>query len=184
MRTLILAVIAALAIPAAAEADVILPFVGDCPPGARLGIASHAEACIPQTCTEDVDCDDGAFCQTLCTCMAEREVRDNGRLVLPEPMLVVMEVGLCDAAGECAEGTVSQRRQCEPVEQTPAFDRSSHRWTGEPHPQSSCLGCATSSQRGGVGALLAVMLVLFTGICRRGVGRRAHTSGALTAPRA
>lgn len=167
--------------PAAARADAIMPFDGACFPGARRGISNHAEACIPIECQSDADCGDGARCQTLCTCRAEREFRGEGRVIYPEPVTRVVEVGFCDPDGRCAEGDRSDRRQCEPVDDTPAFDRASHRWTGQPHVASSgegegeddddappgeasptggsCAGCAVPRARtaGGIGLLLVLL---------------------------
>lgn len=123
--------------PASASADAIMPFDGDCFPGSRRGISNHAEACIPIVCESDGECGEGARCRTLCTCSAEREFRSNGRIVYPEPVRRVVEIGFCDAAGACAEGTVGSRRQCEPTADTPAFDRAAHRWTGQTHVASA-----------------------------------------------
>lgn len=125
--------------PATASADAIMRFDGECFPGSRRGIEHHSEACIPIACQGDGECGDGARCETLCVCRAEREFRSNGRVVYPEPRRMVVEVGLCDASGACAEGDVSSRRQCEPTEDTPAFDRRMHRWTRQPHVASSPL---------------------------------------------
>ncbi|MCB9598727.1 MAG: hypothetical protein H6719_38785 [Sandaracinaceae bacterium] len=54
-------------------------------------------------------------------------------MVYAEPRREVVEIGLCNAQGACAEGDVSERRQCEPIEDSTAFDRARHRWTGQPH---------------------------------------------------
>lgn len=140
--------------PAAASADVIMPFDGECFPGSQRGIQQHRRACIPLECEADVDCGEGAACETLCTCRAPRTSRSNGRIVYEEPRTEVVEVGFCDRSGGCAEGAVSSRRQCEPVDPTPAYDRERHRWTGESHVPSesaqgqtspsggACAGCA------------------------------------------
>lgn len=170
-----------LVLPAAARADAIMPFDGACFPGSRRGISNHAEACIPLECQADADCGEGARCQTLCTCRAEREFRGEGRVIYPEPVTRVVEIGFCDAAGACAEGEVSERRQCEPTADTPAFDRGTHRWTGQPHVASvtgeggggdedappgeaspaggSCAGCAVPRGRsaGAVGLLAGLL---------------------------
>ncbi len=126
--------------PASASADAIMPFDGECFPGSRRGISNHAEACIPIVCESDGDCGEGARCQTLCTCSAERQFQSDGRIVYPEPVTRVVEIGFCDAAGACAEGTVGSRKQCEPTASTPAFDGSTHRWTGRTHEGGGLFG--------------------------------------------
>ncbi|MBX3268778.1 MAG: hypothetical protein KF729_00870 [Sandaracinaceae bacterium] len=157
-----------LALPCAARADAIMPFDGECFPGSRRGISGHAEACIPIACASDAECGDGARCATLCVCRAEREVQEHR--FEPEPVRRVVEIGLCDGSGGCAEGEVASRRQCEPVEDTPAFDRTSRRWTAVSHPGGagarrdgtggapregpganggSCAGCAVPARQGG-----------------------------------
>jgi len=142
--------VCALAATPVASADAIMPFDGECFPGSRRAISNHAEACIPNECASDDDCGDDAHCETLCVCRAERTFTNDGRVVYAEPRTEVVEVGLCDAQGACAEGDVAERRQCEPDADTPAFDRERHRWTGETHVASSggspsggsCAGCA------------------------------------------
>lgn len=141
MRSLLSSILALivllLILPAAvAQADAIMPFDGECPPGLRVGVRNHSEACIPRTCVADTDCGAGASCVTLCTCRAPREFRSRGRRLLPEPVTEVVEVGLCDASGACDEGEVAERKQCEPDAATPAFDPRRHVWTGESHPTS------------------------------------------------
>jgi len=126
-----------------ASADAVMPFDGECFPGSRRGVHNHSEACIPIACESDGDCGDDAHCETLCVCRAERTFTNDGRVVFDEPRTEVVEIGLCDAQGACREGDVAERRQCEPDEDTPAFDRERHRWTRESHVATgSCASCA------------------------------------------
>ncbi|HJK93380.1 MAG TPA: hypothetical protein RMH85_18115 [Polyangiaceae bacterium LLY-WYZ-15_(1-7)] len=138
-----------------ASADAIMTFEGACPPGTEKGIAHHAEACIPRTCTSDSDCGSGASCQELCVCRAPREFRGEGRIVYDEPVTRVVEVGFCDAAGACPEGERGTRRQCEPDEDTPAWNRAGHSWSGQPHPDSGL--CAAGGAREAGGTALALL---------------------------
>lgn len=138
--------VCALAAAPVASADAITLYDGECFPGSRMGVSNHSGACIPIACQSDADCGDGAHCEALCVCRAERTFEYDGRVMLDEPVTRVVEVGLCDAQGACAEGDVAERRQCEPDEDTPAFDREQHRWTGEPHVASgSCASCSVPS---------------------------------------
>jgi MYXO-CTERM domain-containing protein len=57
-----------------------------------------------------------------------------------------VEIGFCDTAGACAEGTVGSRRQCEPIADTPAFDRATHRWTGRTHEGRGLFGGGDESE--------------------------------------
>ncbi len=155
-----------------------MPFEGDCPPGSDKRIVNHAQACVPRACVDDDACGRGAECVTLCVCRGEREVRIDGRVVYPEPRMIEMEVGLCQADGTCGEDTPTERRQCEPDEATPAFDPATHRWTERPHPTAGCSGCAiprSSGPRGpGLGGLALVGLGLLAARSRR---RRARNPG-------
>lgn len=163
MRELLVALVITSATGVAA-ADAIMPYEGECPPGLELGITGHAEACIPIQCGAGRSCPSGSRCQTLCVCRAEREFTGDGRVVYDEPRRAVVEVGLCDASGACAEGEVAQRRQCEPSGATEAFDRGTHRWTGEPYTGGGCAGCAVPGPRPGaplgIAALLALLAIV------------------------
>jgi hypothetical protein len=144
-------------VPALARADAIEPFEGACPPGSGRGIRHHAEVCVPAACAGDRDCGEGAGCVAVFECWADRPEED-GRVVLPTPRLVPTVIGVCDAERRCAEGDCRERRQCEPTEDTPAWDRAEHRWTRRPHEGSGC-----SVGRGGSGlpwALAALLLAL------------------------
>jgi len=160
-----------LTVPAYASADAIMPFEGECFPGSRRGMSNHAEACIPIVCEQDAACGEGASCVTLCVCRAEREFTSNGRVVYDEPRREVVEVGLCDEQGACAEGDTAERRQCEPNLDTPAFDRDAHRWTGQSHPSGAgvsgaCGGCAVPGRGQGwpwAGALGLAGVALWLG---------------------
>jgi hypothetical protein len=154
-----------LVVPVLAHADAIIPFEGECPPGSAIGISNHAEACIPKQCESDGDCGSGATCVTLCVCRAEREFTSDGRVVYPEPVRRVVEIGLCAADGTCVEGDVSSRKQCEPEDDTPAWDRASHRWTAQPHRSTGCAGCDASG--GGVGVVLALGAIAALSIAGR-----------------
>lgn len=148
--------------PAAVRADAIMPFEGECPPGTERGIQNHSEACIPMACEDDGDCGSGASCVTYCVCMADREFTNDGRVVYAEPRIMNVQVGLCRDGRECAEGEATDRRQCEPDDETPAFDSAGHRWTGEPHPNAGCAGCAIPRSRGAVPlSLLGLALLLW-----------------------
>lgn len=158
MRTLPIT-ISILLLASTARADAISPFDGECPPGSQKGVVSHSEACIPLACQSDAQCGAGASCQTICVCNAERELTSDGRVVYPEPIRRVVEVGPCDVRGQCVEGEAAQRKQCEPNEATDAFDRMSHRWTGRPYVHAS--GCSVSrSPATSVGAWVIAALVL------------------------
>jgi uncharacterized protein (TIGR03382 family) len=153
-----------LALPTFAHADAIMPFDGECPPGSEIGISNHAEACIPKQCESDGDCGSGASCATLCVCRAEREFTSDGRVVYPEPVRRVVEVSLCSDDGACAEGDVASRKQCEPDDDTPAWDRASHRWTAQPHRATGCAGCdASGTGAGGALALCALIALWLRG---------------------
>jgi uncharacterized protein (TIGR03382 family) len=147
-----------LLVPALAYADAIMPFEGECPPGSEIGVSNHSEACIPKRCEDDGACGAGATCVTLCTCRAEREFTSDGRIVYPEPVRREVEVSLCSPEGACAEGTVSSRKQCEPEDDTPAWDRAAHRWTAQPHRSTGCAGCDASG--GGAGLALAFLALV------------------------
>ena len=165
MRAL-LVIVAVTSVTGIAAADAIMPFEGECPPGLELGISGHAEACIPIDCGAGRSCPLGSSCQTLCVCRAEREFTNDGRVVYDEPRRMVVEVGLCDASGACAEGDAAERRQCEPNGATPAFDRPAHRWTGEPH-EGGCAGCAVPGPRPGAPLGVAAVLALIAFMRRR-----------------
>ncbi|MGE0787713.1 MAG: hypothetical protein AB7S26_18705 [Sandaracinaceae bacterium] len=156
----LIALVASLS-PALACADAIEPFDGECPPGTDRGIEHHSEACIPRSCEDDGACGSGASCNTLCTCRAMRTLHSDGRVAYDPPREMEVEIALCRPDGTCADGQVASRKQCEPDDETPAFDRERHRWTRVSHP-GGCAGCAVPrGSRGGagvVGLALAVAL--------------------------
>jgi MYXO-CTERM domain-containing protein len=96
-------------------------------------------------------------------CRAEREITGDGRVIYAEPQRRVVQIGVCDASGACAEGEVAERRQCEPNGETEAFNPSDHRWTGAPY-RGGCGGCASAGARRDVplGLLAAVALFAWT----------------------
>jgi hypothetical protein len=143
--------------PALARADSIEPFEGECPPGSGRGLRHHAEVCIPTACGGDRDCGEGARCVPVFECWADRP-EESGREVPATPRLVPTVVATCDADRRCAEGDCRERRQCEPTDDTPAWNRAEHRWTGRPHEGG---GCSVGGR--GTGAawwLAALMLTL------------------------
>ncbi len=156
-----------LGLASSARADAIVPFEGECPPGLQRAIVGHAEACAPIGCEDDRACGPGASCQSLCVCRAEREFTSDGRVMYPQPIRRVVEVGLCDAAGRCAEGDVAHRKQCEPNDATAAFDRARHAWTGRPYEPSGCSIALGSRSSGAWLSLLAISLLAISIVVRR-----------------
>ena len=111
-----IALLLVLVTPTLVAADAIMPLPpGACPVGSEVGIRNHAEACIPIDCTEADRCPDGSSCVALCTCRAERERYGRGG-----PYTAVEEIGRCNASGECEEGDVFRRSECQPSQEAPA----------------------------------------------------------------
>ena len=156
-----------------ARADAIMPFEGGCPPGLRIGISGHAERCLPITCASDGECGRGAVCREVHECFAPRPYHGNGRVYIEEPELRDTVVGACAADRSCAEGTCRTRRQCEPTGATPAWDRGTRRWTGEPHQSASCT--VAHGARGS--ATLCVVLAMLALGWRRSRVRRVRRGG-------
>lgn len=155
MRPLLLA-FALFFAPRAAHADAIMPFDGACPPGLERAVRDHAEVCSPAVCRSGHDCPEGASCESLFQCWAERPVT-SGRLADEAPHVVEMPIGPCAEGHHCSEGVCRERRQCEPTESTAAWDRRERRWTREAYVASS--GCSVGGRRGGL-APLALLLAL------------------------
>ncbi|UJR82385.1 hypothetical protein [Sandaracinus amylolyticus] len=133
-----IAVLVSIAWVGVAHADAIMPFDGECPPGLREGISGHAEACIPIACSSDAECGSDAACRDVHECFAPREFTSDGRVVYETPVVRDVVVGACRADRTCAEGECRSRRQCEPTDDTPAWDPRMRRWTGETHRGSTC----------------------------------------------
>jgi hypothetical protein len=144
-------------LPALAHADSIDPFPGECPPGSGRGIRDHAEACIPAACAGDRDCGEGASCVALFECWADRP-HSGGRLADSPTVMRPTVIGLCDEGRHCAEGSCSERRQCEPTRDTEAFDRATHGWTGRPYVAPS--GCSASRASSGGLVVVSAMVLL------------------------
>jgi hypothetical protein len=159
MRSLLLAllVVGPIALPATAHADAIMPFDGACPPGLERAIRNHAEVCSPAACRTGRDCPEGSSCETLFECWAERTV-SGGRRADEEAHVAEIPIGPCAEGRHCGEGVCRERRQCEPTEATPAWNRSERRWTREAYVASS--GCSAGAARGGSSAPMLMLLAL------------------------
>ena len=129
MRILVLVSLLSLASSLAA-ADAIMPYPGDCPPGAEKRVVNHAEACVPMNCTQTDTCPSGSHCVPLCTCWAERE--HYGRM--PTPIMRDTEIGRCDASGACDEGRVVHRKECQPDTEATGRGASMEATMSEPSP--------------------------------------------------
>jgi MYXO-CTERM domain-containing protein len=161
-----------IAVPTIANADAIVPFEGECPPGLVRGMADHAEGCFPRACTSDAECGAGAACREIRECWAPRE-HWGGRVRLEQPEMRDTMVGLCARDGTCAEGQCRARRQCEPTAPTPAWSPEQRRWTGQPHPPRGLCSVGVPSSEGD-GVLAIAVLALATIALRR----RRHSLGA------
>ena len=77
-------------------------------------------------------------------------------------------IGLCDAARHCDDGACRERRQCEPTEATPAWDRGERRWTEANHVEpSSCSARAGSGETGGAIAWAGLSVLVASRMLRR-----------------
>ena len=159
MRAIVVACLV-FGVASVASADAIMPYEGECPPGLEKQIVHHSETCVPIDCGSGRSCPSGSSCETLCVCRAEQEFTSDGRVIYAEPQRRIVEIGLCDASGHCAEGDVGERRQCEPSGETAAFDPAGHRWTRTPY-RGGCGGCASAGAPRGapLGFLAAVAMI-------------------------
>ena len=145
-----IALLLVLVTPTLVAADAIMPLPpGACPVGSEVGIRDHAEACIPIDCTEADRCPDGSSCVALCTCRAERERYGRGG-----PYTAVEEIGRCNASGECEEGDVFRRSECQPSPDAPptmeaTMESTTMEATMEPAPGMQASATPTTEEESG-----------------------------------
>ncbi|WP_157068925.1 MYXO-CTERM sorting domain-containing protein [Sandaracinus amylolyticus] len=158
-----LALVIAIAWTDVARADAIIPFEGECPPGLRIGVSGHAESCVPIACSSDAECGRGAACREVHECFAPRRFTSDGRVIYDTPVMREVVVGSCGGDRTCAEGECRTRRQCEPTDDTPAWDPRMRRWTGETHRSGTC----SVGHGGGSPAWLALVAMVIALRARR-----------------
>jgi len=168
MRVATLIILLVSVTPRLAAADAIGISTGFCPPGLDHRPQQHADACTPRACTSDAECGEGAACHEIAECWTQQASNSiNGRVLLPEPIMVDVVLGLCRPDHSCTVGTCSTRRQCEPTSSSAAWDPAQQRWTGTFLDSEPGHGCSASPARATTpGALFTLSLVLI-GLTRR-----------------
>ena len=137
---------------AAAQADVVTPYEGECPPGLQHYTEHEGSGCTPRVCTRDSECGPGAACRRLSVCIAQRVRFSQG---MPDGTRDV-RVALCGPNDSCPDGAACRHiQQCEPTAPHPDWSREHRRWTGGRR--------APGNTRKGSLALAGVALLLVVG---------------------
>lgn len=167
MRLLVVLALLSVEVPSSVRADSIGISTGFCPPGLDHGVRRHSDACTPRPCTSDAECGTGAACHEIAECWT-RESTDSldGRVLLPEPVMIDVVQGLCGPDRSCVRGLCATRRQCEPTSSSPAWDAAGQRWTGTFLDSEPGHGCNVGHARASrpfwtmIGALVAIAIAL------------------------